>query len=195
MIKNIAEAIDRIADITEELLVGVNEDKSKSKIYEPIDIENCLSNVIIESSLLAMQHKIHIKVIKKDDLIPLIKGVLFEVRFVLHSLITNALNYSPIGDTVTITLKQDGAFAKIVVHNNGIPIKESEKAMLFSQFGRGEQAIRINPNGSGLGLYLTKEIMIKHEGTVSFESDGKDGTSFIIRFPLSDKGELETSLR
>src|SRR3989344_5026936 len=81
---------------------------------------------------------------------------------------------------------------RFAVHNNGPAIMENEKAVIFSQFGRSDRAIRLNPDGSGLGLYLTKKIVLDHGGAISFESDPKTGTSFKISFPLSNRGQLET---
>ena len=90
-------------------------------------------------------------------------------------------------------MEMEGAFARVIVRNVGIGIKNNESAMLFSQFNRGEEAMRLNPNGSGMGLYLAREIVMSNGGSISYNSNEGD-TSFAVNFPLSDKGQLETSI-
>ena len=192
LVNDAYEASGRILEIIEELLVGVNE-KSGARNYVAVDIEQGIESVLKESTLLARERRLTVVVNKKTKLIPLVKGIAHEIRFVLHSLISNALNYSTPGNVVTITMDVNGAFARVIVHNVGIGIKDSESAMLFAQFNRGEEAIRLNPNGSGMGLYLAREIVVGSGGNISYSSD-KSGTSFTINFPLSDKGQLETSI-
>ncbi len=194
IVKDTMEATNRVGDIIEELLVGVNEGRSKASNIEAIDIEKLVKNIITESSLLAMQHDVKFETVKDVKLVPLIRGVQYEIRFVLHSLITNAVTYAEKSSKITVTLGQEGSYARVVVHNFGIGIPEKERVMLFSQFGRGSEAIRVNPNGSGLGLYLTKEILANHGGKISFESDEKAGTTFTILLPVSEKGQLENSV-
>ena len=194
ILKDSIDATSRIGDIIEKLLVGVNENKSGKKNFEAIDIERCLDDVIKESSLLMMEHNMKISVVKTTALVPLVKGINYEIRFVLHSLITNAINYGKSNSPVTITLGQEEAFVVIIVHNEGIGIKEEENAMIFSQFNRGTEAIKLNPDGAGLGLYLARNIVINHGGSISFESNASKGTSFFVKLPLSNKSELETAI-
>lgn len=186
------EASERIGTLVEELLVGIREKDSTKAVYRPIDIEQAVERILKESALSAKQRHIRFSVTKKQSPLPLIHGNEQEVRFALHSVITNAVYYSNEGGTVSVVLDHDGTATSITVHNNGPAIPENEKAIVFSQFGRGDQAIRVNPDGSGLGLYLTKKIVVDHGGSISFDSNTKDGTSFKIAFPLSNRGQLET---
>jgi len=192
MINDAYDASGRILEIIEELLIGINE-KTSSRNYVAVDIEQSIESVLKESALLARERRLTIEVNKKTKLIPLVKGVAHEIRFVLHSLISNAINYSAPGNTVTIIMEMEGAFARVIVRNVGIGIKNNESAMLFSQFNRGEEAMRLNPNGSGMGLYLAREIVMSNGGSISYNSNEGD-TSFAVNFPLSDKGQLETSI-
>ncbi|OHA24484.1 MAG: hypothetical protein A3B11_01675 [Candidatus Taylorbacteria bacterium RIFCSPLOWO2_01_FULL_44_26] len=186
------QASERIGTLVEELLVGISEQGSAKPEYRPIDLEECVDRILSESDLSAKQRQIRFAVTKHKSPLPLIHGNEQEIRFALHSIITNAIYYSNEGGTVSITAESDGKNSSITVHNNGPAIMENEKAVIFSQFGRSDRAIRVNPDGSGLGLYLTKKIVIDHGGAISFESDPKTGTSFKISFPLSNRGQLET---
>lgn len=194
IVKSSLEAASRIGDIVEKMLVGVNEGRLGKETFEAVDVERCVNEVISESALSAMERGMKIEVIKTAGLVPLVKGVLVQIRFVLHSLITNAINYGRPGSIITVTLGRDGAYSSIAVHNEGTVIPKEESALIFSQFSRGREAIRINPNGSGLGLYLARKIVVNHGGSISFESSADQGTSFKVLLPLSHKGELEGAI-
>ena len=194
MMSDSIEAAKRISDIIEELLVGVNEEKSNNKKYEPVDIEKCLESILLESALVSKQRGIKVSIVKKSELVPLVEGITYEIKFILHSLVTNAINYSYKDKIVTVTVEHVDKFVKVTVHNFGVFIQEKEKGSIFSQFGRSQEAIKMNPNGSGLGLYLTKKIVIDHGGTIRFNSDEKNGTFFTVDLPISNRGQLETSI-
>lgn len=195
MVRNAVEANSRIGDLVEELLVGMGDPSLRQKSFGAIDIENILTDVIADSSLLGVEYDMEIKTVKLYPVIPLVKGISKEIKFVLHSLITNALNYGEHGTPVTITLGYSGDFVNIDIHNGGSYINNDEKIMLFARFNRGSEAIRINPDGSGLGLYLAKNIMLNHGGALKLkESSKKNGTTFTLNIPLSNRGELETSI-
>jgi signal transduction histidine kinase len=162
--------------------------------FKAVDVEQCLDNVIKESALLAARQNLSVSVVKQDALIPLIRGKEQEIGFVLHSLITNALYYGTKGSIVTVTITHESNQVKIAVHNTGQAVPENEKALIFSQFSRSSEAIRLNPDGYGLALYLTHQIIVDHNGTISFASDSKHGTIFTITLPISSHGRLETSI-
>ncbi len=196
LVSSAREAANRIGVIVEGLLVGINGSEPQSKkARAPVDLERCLDDVISESSLSALERNMTFALVKENSPIPLISGTEHEIRFVLHSLISNAIYYGKNGTAVGINLGLEGSFARITVHNNGHSIPDDERALLFSQFNRGDDAIRLNPEGSGLGLYLTNQIVVDHGGAISFESDEKTGTAFTVTFPLSDQGQLEQFIR
>ena len=69
------------------------------------------------------------------------------------------------------------------VHNEGAPIPETVRAHLFRPFRGGPQAQPQAKQGLGLGLYIVREIVTAHGGTVTFESTAEHGTTFTVRLP------------
>ncbi|HET7035171.1 MAG TPA: GAF domain-containing protein, partial [Thermomicrobiaceae bacterium] len=102
---------------------------------------------------------------------------------VLTNLISNALKYSPDGGEVRVTVRQAGALAEVVVDDRGIGITPDELRTLFQPFSRGER-VRSLVEGTGLGLYITHEIVEQHGGTVSVASQPDSGSRFSVQLPL-----------
>jgi signal transduction histidine kinase len=105
------------------------------------------------------------------------------------NLLSNAIkNTSPNGD-ISITLNQDNDYATISVTDTGIGLTENEMKMLFTRFGKieryGEEFEYIDIQGSGLGLFISKEIVDLHEGIIRAESEGRNkGSRFIVKLPI-----------
>jgi signal transduction histidine kinase/DNA-binding response OmpR family regulator len=107
---------------------------------------------------------------------------------VLRNLITNAIKFSPDGGKITVMVGRDdegdGPHAVIKVIDQGIGIPASEQSSLFGQFYRATNAVgRID--GTGLGLSSAKQIVEQHGGTISVESEERQGATFIVRLPLN----------
>lgn len=105
------------------------------------------------------------------------------VQQVLSNLIGNALRHSP--DDCTVTTLIDGRASDdvaIQVRNGGPPIPRQLRSVLFEPFRRSSCERRSN-EGLGLGLYITKQLVEAHGGTISFTSDALEGTCFAVRLP------------
>ncbi len=104
----------------------------------------------------------------------------------ISALIDNALKYNTKDGAVNVELRQqspDFVLVKISDTGVGIPIEEQKK--IFSKFYRGESAKRIDPNSSGLGLYITKNIIERHGGKIWVESVPQRGTTFYFTIPTN----------
>lgn len=109
----------------------------------------------------------------------------------ISNLIDNAIRYNNKNGEVRITAAKEakGSFAAISIKDTGVGIPPAEMAKLFTKFYRGSNVIQLEPNGSGLGLYITKNIVEQHGGQIEIESTVGRGTTFRIRLPL-DKNLL-----
>jgi signal transduction histidine kinase len=101
---------------------------------------------------------------------------------VLENLIGNAIKYSPDGGAIEIDLRADGDNACITVRDHGIGIPEEEQARIFERGYRASGTGAIP--GSGLGLFISNEIVRRHGGTITCEPAAGGGTSFEVRLPL-----------
>ena len=101
---------------------------------------------------------------------------------VLINLLTNAIKYSPHTSQIELLLNSEGNEVKIGVRDSGIGIENDKLSHIFSRFYRVEG----NPNiaGLGIGLYLSKEIVDRHEGKIWAESEPGKGSTFWLSLPI-----------
>jgi len=102
---------------------------------------------------------------------------------VINNLLSNAFKYGGNPPVITVTLEQTD-FLQIRVGDNGKGIKEEDGIHLFEKFFRGGSARRDAIRGLGLGLYYANQIVMAHEGKISYESETGKGTVFTIEIPL-----------
>jgi len=106
-----------------------------------------------------------------------------KIRQVVVNLIDNALKYTSSGE-ISVSLLEGGGWVEIRVRDTGIGISKEDKERLFAQFIRADGITKIGGSGSGLGLYVAREIARGHKGEVMVESEGKGhGSTFILRLP------------
>lgn len=106
------------------------------------------------------------------------------LKLALQNLVENAIQYTLPKGRVHITATQTDNALRIAIQDNGIGIEEKDKKRVFTKFFRGTQAIRLETEGSGLGLFIVKNIVEAHDGKVWFEPNEKKGTTFYIELPI-----------
>jgi signal transduction histidine kinase len=119
-----------------------------------------------------------------EDSTPVTHGDPLRLGQACDNLISNAIKFTPRGGTVTVTLKRIGQTAVITVRDTGMGIAESELDQLFARFFRASSATRNAVPGVGLGLTITKAIVIAHNGAMDVESEEGVGTCFSVTLPL-----------
>jgi PAS domain S-box-containing protein len=102
---------------------------------------------------------------------------------VVGNLVGNAFQHSPPGTPVRVTSRIDGAHAEIAVHNDGAPIPDADRGRLFAPFQRGEGTTTTASRSVGLGLYIARELVVAHGGTIDVDSREGEGTTFTVRLP------------
>ena len=102
---------------------------------------------------------------------------------VLRNLIDNATNYTPSG-SIIVSLKKENDKFILTVKDTGIGINEEDMKRLFTEGGHGKDSQKVNVHSTGYGLYIAKQIILAHGGTIRAESEGEGkGSTFIVEFP------------
>jgi signal transduction histidine kinase len=101
------------------------------------------------------------------------------------NLISNAIKFTPRGGSVTVSLEVIDGKAVITVSDTGMGIPEDELDKLFARFFRASTATRAAVPGVGLGLSITRAIVIAHHGELTVESEVGVGTHFIMKLPVA----------
>jgi signal transduction histidine kinase len=106
----------------------------------------------------------------------------FRIEQVITNLLTNAAKYAP-ESLVEISLSKEKGFAVIRVRDHGEGISEENQKRIFERF---ERAVSSNSvSGLGLGLYISREIIELHHGSIEVKSQMGDGSTFTVRLPLA----------
>ncbi len=99
------------------------------------------------------------------------------------NLVTNAIQYTPAGGQVILTLTEEHHNAVICVRDTGIGIAQQEQKRIFDRFYRVDQARSRSQGGSGLGLAIAKAIALAHHGSLEVQSEVRKGSNFTFRLP------------
>jgi two-component system phosphate regulon sensor histidine kinase PhoR len=113
----------------------------------------------------------------------IVKGNQERLEQVLMNLINNAVKYSPVNKTVTITSQQVGNYVRVEVIDSGIGLSPDQKDKIFDRFYRVEDKLNMT-SGLGMGLYISKEIINNHNGIIGVESEIGHGSTFYFELPL-----------
>ncbi|HME55376.1 MAG TPA: PAS domain S-box protein [Candidatus Lokiarchaeia archaeon] len=117
------------------------------------------------------------------------------IEAVLNNLISNAINNMPPGGEIGIQLRVLGDDVEITIKDSGVGLTDEEKMKLFTKFGKIErygQGLDLVTEGSGLGLYISKNIVELHGGTIHAESEGRNkGSTFIVILPIKNEEEAQ----
>jgi two-component system phosphate regulon sensor histidine kinase PhoR len=113
----------------------------------------------------------------------IVKGNQERLEQVLMNLINNAVKYSPVNKTVTLTTQQIGDNVRVGVADSGIGLSPDQKDKIFERFYRVEDKQNMT-SGLGMGLYISKEIINNHNGVIYVESEMGKGSTFYFELPL-----------
>jgi len=188
-----SEPLHRIFESTNHLVKVVEDLLNVSKIEQgglsfemnQFDMKKAVTDIVADLSITAANNRL-VMTYEDDDLAPyIVYGDMEKLRQVILNLIDNSIKYTKEG-TIKIKLVQHTASRKVIltITDTGIGMSPETKTALFGKFARGEGA-KVNSGGSGLGLYLAKQIVEAHKGTLSADSAGVGkGSTFALTLSI-----------
>lgn len=117
----------------------------------------------------------------------LVYGDAARIAQIIDNLVSNALKYSDAGTPVTVAVTVNALEAQIRVTDRGVGVPEDERALLFNPFYRTTRTRDIG--GTGLGLYLCKQLASRHSGRLWLEESSTAGSVFVLAIPLASSAE------
>ncbi len=182
LLSPVKKSNDRLVNLVNDLLKVARSEAGKLEIIlSPSDISKEISAILEEVKPLALKRNItlHYQTIPNLPLVNINTGSFKEI---LMNFVSNAIKYGNDNGTVTITHQiTDGSVATSII-DDGRGISDDDQKHLFEKFFRADEVKKTTIEGTGLGLFITKELVEKMNGTLSVSSALGKGTSFTITF-------------
>lgn len=173
-----------IALVSDLLSVSRIETGKKFEIIkQKVEFCKIIKRIIEASYPLLKKHDV--KIVQDDCLSENIEIEVDEekIQQVLINLITNAIKYSHDGGEIFIGVEVEKSYIIFFVQDGGIGIEEKDFPKVFSKFYRGNNALKLETDGTGLGLYIAKAIVEGHGGSIWFDSKKGQGSTFYFSIP------------
>lgn len=150
--------------------------------FKPIDFKELLDEVVREQKTNIEAKGLKLNVSVSGNSFP-IKADVDKFKQVIVNTIDNSVKYTPQG-SITLSLEKKGKNIRFVVSDTGVGINPKTMPKLFQKFSRADNASDANIHGTGLGLFIAKEILTAHSGHMWAESEGEGkGSQFYIELP------------
>ncbi len=150
----------------------------------PVSIESVVRATVEERRIVAQEKNLTISLHFPKSAMPEVPLDAEKFSWAFANIVDNAIHYTPANGIIDITLTPEEGYLTLSVRDTGIGIPEREKKDIFGKFFRASNAILFAPNGSGLGLFIAKNIIEKHGGSIALESEEGHGTIATIRLPI-----------
>ncbi|MDP9491412.1 MAG: ATP-binding protein [Actinomycetota bacterium] len=182
----ITQESERLTRIVGDILLANQLDAGRLRLErDEIDVERLVNEVVEEMRVsLAARDDISFEVAAPDSLGPVV-GDSDKLRQILLNLVDNAVKYSPEGGLVEISVEIGETGLRLTVSDQGLGIPHGEQQRIFGKFYRVDPNLTRGVGGTGLGLYICRELARRMEGRVSVQSQEGKGSIFVLDLPLA----------
>jgi signal transduction histidine kinase len=155
-------------------------------MYQFIDrsLAELVQQVVDSCNITAQRKQIKLHYTAPTEL-PLLAIDTQKMKLAIQNLIENAIKYSKAGSTVDVALVNKKKEVVLSIKDTGIGMSPETQEKIFVKFYRGKEATSLEPTGSGLGLYIVRNIIDKHHGHIDFVSKLGQGSTFNIHLPVT----------
>jgi len=158
-------------------------------LYKPVlaDVEPIVQFVTNSYQEEIKKKKIRFEFKKPEEGLPKIKLDVEKIRLAIDNLIENAIRYTPAYGKVMVSLEHKKGGIEFSVKDTGVGIPKDQQGRIFTKFFRAANVMRMATEGTGLGLFITKNIIEAHGGKIWFESEEGKGTTFYFAIPVKEE--------
>jgi two-component system, sensor histidine kinase and response regulator len=172
----------RLGRLIDELLDVSRIESGKLEFrYSPVDLQQLARDVAARMQLTTSSHTIQVAADPGEG--APIAADRDHLEQVLDNLLANAIKYSPDGGTITVQVQEQNDAVLLSVRDEGVGIPAGKIEAVFGLFYQAEDPVSRRTGGMGLGLYISKEIIVRHGGRIWAESPPGGGTTFYVSLP------------
>lgn len=184
-IQNLENVTGRLMGIV-DLIAGIKDIKDISSYnFEATSLRDILEKTITKYREDINKKNIVFQVPTFRD-VPLLTIDLKKITFVVDALLENAIMYTPRNGSIFIECISSRNKLSLYIGDSGMGLTGRDKSRIFSKFYRSKEAVLAYPDGMGLRLYISKEIVMRHHGKLLAKSKGvNQGTTFILELPFT----------
>jgi len=184
-LSRVYQSNQRMIDLVEDLLdVSYIESGKINLSINPVAMENVLNEVTSELAGKGAANQILIKV-KRSKRLPLVLADETRLHQILLNLVDNAIKYSMPGTQVEVDFQIQGDELVTTVSDHGVGISKGQLDRLFTKFGRIYNPMSVQAGGTGLGLYIVKNLVESHNGRIWATSQEGRGSKFRFTLPIA----------
>jgi len=186
------EMLDKAQQTNERMIHLINDLLNVARIeegrfmYRPktVDMIELLEKVAEPARALAKNKRVKFEFKKPiDNSSKVIKADIEKLSLAIKNLLENAIFYTSSGGKVVLSAERVKDDVLVCIKDSGIGIPKDQHKRVFNKFFRADNAVRMETEGTGLGLFITKNIIEAHQGKISFESEEGKGTTFKFSLP------------
>jgi signal transduction histidine kinase len=175
---------ERLVRIVDQILVAGQIDAGEIGVAADACDVRALVESVLASARARAPESVRLE-LSAPDALPLVACDGDRLRQVLVNLVENAVKYSPDGGLIDVTLTSHGATASIAVRDRGLGIPPAEQERIFEKFYRLDPSMTRGVGGSGLGLYISRELVARMHGRLTVESEPGSGSTFTVELPTA----------
>ena len=177
----------RMGSLVEDLLLLARLDQAREMEHLPVDIAQVTRDAVASARVAGPDHPISLSG-DIDELYTL--GDQHRIHQVVANLLANARTHTPAGTAIDVSIAQNDDGLRIAVRDNGPGLSDEDQKRIFERFYRADSSrVRIDGEGSGLGLSIVDAVMKAHGGSVSVASELGKGATFTLFFPQPPETE------
>ncbi|MEZ4667191.1 MAG: response regulator [Anaerolineae bacterium] len=186
-LRQLEDSVERMGHLWDNILETYNLQASGLALSrEQVDLYEILQRILDSRAFTEVRRQIQIEAPAN---LPLVAIDELRIEQAITNVLYNAIQFSPRGANISIKLEGQGDGIQITIHDQGIGIPQDQLTKVFEPFFQASN--NNTQEGAGLGLYLAKEVCLRHGGDIRIESQLGNGTSVVIALPIRLSGEAK----
>jgi PAS domain S-box-containing protein len=187
LLEVIVEESGRLAEIVNELLVASQLDAGRLDVHIELCDPRALAESVLDAARTHLPQGIKVELEPGGDELPAVAADEGQLRQVLGNVIDNAVKYSPDGGDVRVRIEPFKEFVRFAIADQGLGIPPTEQNRIFEKFYRLDPDMVRGIGGTGLGLYISRELVRRVNGRIWVEPNQARGSIFYVEVPAASE--------